>query len=308
MLKPFQRTRFHFRECVGSPGYFEVDEENLSLMRTSMEMLTFTGAATTVGEMISGITLAAKQLDERIAANTMTQVPLEWVVRLQNYLPFFEAEEWRKEHVDQLDRRLLWRPPYFKPGDSVTLFDSVADFLGERQGKTYTVLEIDDRWLSPQTGGLPTMLPDPGIARSYRLDGLSERVSHCALRVVEPRPIERLFQGEHQENDVRIVAYATRQRSSLSLGPTWKIAPSDEEWLRWWIIRRRPLYLLLTIEQAQQELARQNLEGTVEYLELDSPSEISGEIECAFACARDGQRLSAFRHYPWREGLTVEAL
>jgi hypothetical protein len=308
MLKPFQRTRLHFRECPDSPGYFEVDEASLSLLRTSMEMLKFTGEATTVGDMISGITEAISQLDDRIAANTMTRVPLEWVVRLQNYLPFFEAGEWKKEHVAQQDRRLLWRPPYFEPGESVILFDSVADFLGEPRGKTYTILEIDDRWLAPQTGGLPTLLPDPGIARSYRLDGLSERVSHCALRVVEPRPIERLFQGEHQENDVRIVAYATRQRSSLSLGPTWEMAPSDEEWLRWWITRRRPLYLLLTIELAQRALAERGLPGIVDYLELDIPGEVSGEIERVFACARDGQRMGTLRHYPWREGLIAQAL
>jgi hypothetical protein len=308
MLKPFQHTQLHFRECADRTGFFEVDEESVSLLRTRMEMLQFTGSATTVGEMIGGLELAVRQLDDRIAANTVTQVPLEWVVRLQNDMPFFEAEVWRREHVAQEHRRLLWRPPYFEPGDTVTLFGSVADFLGERRGKTYTVLEIDDRWLSPQTGGLPTLLPDPGIARLYRLDGLQERVSHCALRVAEPRPFVRLFQGEHQANDVRIVAFATRQRQSLSLGPTWEMAPSDEEWLQWWIIRKRPLYLLLTVEQAQQKVTGMGLPGSVAFLELDAPHEISGEIEHAFACDRDGQHLCAFRHFPWQVGLFAEPL
>lgn len=308
MLKPFQHTRLHFRECADRPGYFEVDEESMSLLRTRMEMLNFTGAATTVGEMLSGIGLAISQLDDRIAANTMTQVPLAWVVRLQNYLPFFEAEEWRKEHVAQEHRRLLWRPPYFEPGESVTLFECVADFLGEKRNKSYTVLDIDDPWLLRYWGGLPTMIPDPGIARVYRLDGLAERVSHCALRVAEPRPVVRLFQDEHQENDVRIVAYSTRQRQSLSLGPTWEMAPTNEEWLQWWIIRRRPLYLLLTLDQAQQKLTSFGLSGTVAFLELDAPNAISGEIECVFACDQDGQKLCAFRHFPWRDGLLVQSL
>lgn len=306
MLKPFQHTQLHFRECAGQPGYFEVDEESLYLLRTRMEMLKLTGGANTVGDMIRGIGLAASQLKDRIEANTMTQVPLEWVVRLQNYMPFFAAEEWREEHVAQEHRRLLWRPPYFEPGDTVTLFGSVADFLGERRNKTYTVLEIDDRWLSRQTGGLPTRIPDPGISRLYRLDGLSERVSHCVLRVAEPRPFVRLFQGEHQENDVR-VAFTTQQRQSLSLGPTWEMAPHDEEWLQWWIISRRPLYLLLTIEQAQQKLTSLGFQGIVAFLELDAPNEISGEIERVFACDRDGQKLCAFRHFPWHEGLLVQS-
>jgi hypothetical protein len=197
------------------------------LLRTRMEMLKLTGAASSVGDLLRGIRLAASQLNDRIEANTMTRVPLAWVVRLQNYMPFFEAAEWRKEHVAQEHRRLLWRPPYFEPGDTVTLFGSVADYLGEPPSKTYTVLEIDDRWLARQTGSLPTMIPDPGIARLYRLDGLSERVSHCALRVAEPQPVVRLFGGGNIRRTMCASSRLPRSndnRSALDRPGRWRLA------------------------------------------------------------------------------------
>lgn len=277
--KKYFDLALHFRECQDQSGYFEAD--SLTTLRVWVDYL----------ERVERI--APRQWE------TITRVPLAWVVKWQNKYPFFTEEDWTHEHLPQEQRLCLSHGPYFQVGDRVQLHDNVAGYFTRVFGATYTVVEVFDHHADQvEAGGLPEYRASEG--RIYRLDGLSVLVSHQALYREEAPVLVRLFQ-RHQKYDVRIVSYAHAQRQAVSLGPQWELAPGDGAWLHSWWSGCRPIYLYFTVEQAQAKLASYGLTEKISHLEHATLHALTGEVESVYACTSDGQRIWQFWYSPWAE-------
>lgn len=279
--------RFHmtlrFRECLDQPGYFEADD--LDRLRVWVQYL---------------------EIDEDITPRrwqSTTRVPLAWVVKWKNTYPFFQPKDWARQHLPQAQRRLLSRPPYYHIGDRVQLFDAAAQYIGVQKRQVYRVEQVYDHYApapASEVEGLAEYSTTEGCV--YRLQGLSSLVSHRALYLDEPPPLERLFR-EDQDGDVRITSYTHTQRDAVCLGPRWEDRPCNGEWLQWWVVKYKPLYLCLTVEQAQCFLQQQGVLEAVSSLEHASLHMLSSEVESVRACTEDGRTLGTLWNRPWDQGL-----
>ena len=134
--KKYFDLALHFRECQDQSGYFEAD--SLTTLRVWVDYL----------ERVERI--APRQWE------TITRVPLAWVVKWQNKYPFFTEEDWTHEHLPQEQRLCLSHGPYFQVGDRVQLHDNVAGYFTRVFGATYTVVEVFDHHADQvEAGGLP---------------------------------------------------------------------------------------------------------------------------------------------------------
>lgn len=269
------------RECEDQPpGFFETDNQ------TFLQVLVRY--------------LDDEERRECLQGQTATRVPLALVVKWQDAYPFFTQEDWEREHRPQEDRLHLSRGPYFQVGNEVSLLPRAAAYLNTAVGQRYTVVEVfDHRAEDVEMGGLPEY--QDSLGRVYRLHGLPALVSHQVLQRDEPPVLERLFRW-HQKNDVRIVSYAPyTQRQAVSLAPFWDNAPEKGDWLNWYGLNHKPLYLYFTVEQARAVLTASHHWETVAFLEHATTNPLSGEVESVYACAPDGRRLWEFWYSPWEE-------